>query len=110
MSLMAKGRYALADVAKNLNIGERSLQRIIENEGTNYRDLLSSIRREHACTMLRTNSIKIEEIACALGYTDAGSFSRAFHRWENCSPLDWRIKSRLQAQPTSSLTPEGEQQ
>ena len=60
--------------------------------------------------MLRTNSIKIEEIACALGYTDAGSFSRAFHRWENCNPLDWRIKNRLQVQPTSSLNPEGEQQ
>ena len=109
VSLMVKGNYSLLGVAQNLNLSERSLQRIIENEGTCYRDLLSSIRREHACTMLRINGIKIKDVARALGYTDSASFSRAFHRWENCSPVDWRINNRLQAQSIRSSILEGEQ-
>ncbi len=83
----------LNDMASALALSTRSLRRKLEQEGTSYRDLVEEERRQLALQLLDSTTMKIEELAAHLGYTDAGSFVRAFRRWEGCSPSAYREKA-----------------
>ena len=80
----------LTDMASELALSTRSLRRKLEQEGTSYRDLVEEERRQLALQLLDSTTMKIEELAAHLGYTDAGGFVRAFRRWEGCSPSAYR--------------------
>jgi len=83
----------LNDMACELALSTRSLRRKLEQEGASYRDLVEEERRQLALQLLNTTTMKIEELAAHLGYTDAGSFVRAFRRWQGCSPSAYREKA-----------------
>jgi AraC-like DNA-binding protein len=53
--------------------------------------LLEEARRELARHYLLRSSRELNEMAYLLGYEDANSFFRAFHRWEGTSPGQWRM-------------------
>ncbi|KZY28468.1 AraC family transcriptional regulator, partial [Alcanivorax sp. HI0044] len=83
----------LNDMASELALSTRSLRRKLEQEGASYRDLVEEERRQLALQLLNTTTMKIEELAAHLGYTDAGGFVRAFRRWQGCSPSAYREKA-----------------
>ncbi len=87
---LASGRPELPEVARDLGLSERTLQRRITEEGTNFRALLNEARREWGCQLLRDGRSGIDEIAYLLGYQDARSFCRAFSDWEGMPPNRWR--------------------
>lgn len=100
--ILASGRPELADVARELGMSERTLQRRITEDGTNFRQLMLETRQEVVRHLLSEPSIEIEEIACLLGYEDTNSFYRAFRSWEGTTPARWRASQALQ--PMSSST------
>lgn len=79
----------LEDVARALSLSPRSLRRKLAQEGTNYSDLLEAERKQLASQLLSTQ-MKLDEMALHLGYGDTASFTRAFRRWTNCSPGEYR--------------------
>ena len=81
---------SLNDMARDLALSTRSLRRKLEQEGTSYRDLVEEERRQLALQLLGNTTMKIEEVAAHLAYTDAGGFVRAFRRWQGCSPSTYR--------------------
>ncbi len=83
----------LEEVAGELNIGVRTLRRLLRKEGTSYQLLLQEIRRELAEEYLSSN-MSIESIASRLGYSEAANFSHAFKRWSGESPRAFRDKIR----------------
>lgn len=87
---LASGRPEVSDVARQLGMSERTLQRRITAEGTTFRDLLVEARQELGRQLLLDPSSGIDEVACLLGYQDASSFYRAFRDWEGMSPNRWR--------------------
>ena len=87
---LASGRPELADVARDLGLGERTLQRRITEEGKTFRDLLVEARQELGRRLLADPTAEIEEVACLLGYQDTSSFYRAFRDWEGVTPNRWR--------------------
>ena len=87
---LASGRPDLADVACELGMSERTLQRRITDEGTTFRDLLVEARQELGRQFLADPSTDIDEVACLLGYQDTSSFYRAFRDWEGITPNRWR--------------------
>lgn len=89
---LASGRPELADVAYDLAMSERSLQRRITGEGTTFRELVMEARQELGRTLLSDPAADIDEVACLLGYQDTGSFYRAFREWEGLTPNQWREK------------------
>lgn len=89
---MASGRPDLADIARELGMGERTLQRRITEDGTTYRQLLEEARRELGRQMLGNSGSEIDEIAYLLGYQDTSSFYRAFREWEGVTPNQWRAR------------------
>lgn len=88
--ILASGRPEMAEVAREIGMSERTLQRRITEEGTSFRQLMLETRQEVVRHLLTEPSIEIEEIAGLLGYEDANSFYRAFRTWEGTTPARWR--------------------
>jgi len=82
----------LAAIAKLLDVSDRSLRRQLREQGISYRGLLDELRMQIALRYLRTTRLANEDIALALGFSDATSFRRAFRRWTNKSPREIRTK------------------
>ncbi len=78
------------EVAKELGISPRSLRRRLETEGTSFRELLEDARQQVAEHLLLTTKMTLEELAFHLGYSDAATFTRAFRRWHQQSPGEYR--------------------
>lgn len=88
--VLAGRRPAMSDVAKELGLSTRTLQRRLNDEGVSFQQLLADARRELARHYLMQPSLELNEAAYLLGYGDPNSFFRAFHEWEGTSPGQWR--------------------
>lgn len=89
--LLAGRRPGIQDVAKELRVSSRTLQRRLTEQGVTFQGLLENARRELARHYLLHSSLELNETAYLLGYEDANSFFRAFHHWEGTSPGQWRL-------------------
>lgn len=87
---LASGRPEVAQVARDLGMSERTLQRRITDEATTFRSLLADARRELGEQLLADPAIQIDEVTYLLGYQDTTSFYRAFKAWAGVSPGEWR--------------------
>ncbi len=83
----------IGQVAANLNISVRSLQRRLAAEGLSFQAVTDSLKHQLAMDYLRNQDLNIKEIAYLLDYADTSAFIRSFKRWEGLSPLEWRVKS-----------------
>lgn len=89
---MAGRRPGIEDVAKELRLSSRTLQRRLADDGLSFQQLTQDARRELARHYLLHSSLELNETAYLLGYEDAHSFFRAFHDWEGSSPGEWRAR------------------
>jgi len=92
--LLAGQRPAIQDVARELNLSSRTLQRRLTEQGVTFQQLLEDARREMAHHYLLHSSLELNETAYLLGYEDANSFFRAFQHWEGAPPGRWRTIHR----------------
>jgi AraC-like DNA-binding protein len=83
-------RPRLEDVARELRLSVRTLQRRLLGDGLTFQGLVEEARREMARHYLLQSSLELNETAYLLGYEDPNSFIRAFHQWEGSSPGEWR--------------------
>ncbi|MCC7155028.1 MAG: helix-turn-helix transcriptional regulator [Bryobacterales bacterium] len=88
--LLAGKKPRLEDVAAELRVGARTLQRRLLEDGLTFHELVEESRREMAQHYLRQPALELNETAYLLGYEDPNSFIRAFHKWEGTSPGEWR--------------------
>jgi len=80
----------LANIARSLGIGERSIQLKLQEEGTTFRELLDDVRKEMAMAHLRENKSSTTDIAFLLGFSEPSVFSRTFKKWTGLSPQAYR--------------------
>ena len=80
------------DMASNLNLSVRSLQRRLGDEQTTFKHLLDETRRELALNYLGNSRLTINEITYLLGFSDPSNFTRAFRRWQGESPSRYRAR------------------
>jgi len=79
----------LESAASALNMARSTLYRQLKMEGTSFRDLLLETRQDLAKAHLRdgmTNS----QVAYLVGFSEPSAFHRAFKRWYNISPGEYR--------------------
>jgi AraC-like DNA-binding protein len=81
-----------AAIAKLLEVSDRSLRRQLREQGISFRGLLDELRMQIALKYLRTTRLANEDIALALGFSDAANFRRALRRWTNKSPSEIRTE------------------
>jgi len=87
---LAASGAELARVAKRLAMSTRTLQRRLDEAGTSYQDLVDEVRSVLARSLLRDRARSIIEVAFELGYADLKGFYRAFRRWTDATPAEWR--------------------
>ena len=88
--LLVGQRPRLEEVARDLRLSVRTLQRRLLAEQLTFQNLVEEARREMAQHYLLESSLELNETAYLLGYEDPNSFIRAFHQWEGTSPGEWR--------------------
>lgn len=81
----------IEQVASNLNISVRTLQRRLKEEGLTYQGVIESLKHQLAIDYLKNKNLSIIEIAYLLDYSDGSSFNRAFKKWERTTPTEWRV-------------------
>ena len=100
--LLGDKRADVHEVAKELGMSCRTLQRRITEEGSTFRQLLNDARRELARLYLLHPSLGLSGTASLLDYEDPNSFLRAFRVWEGIRPTEWRTMRRVGRQETSA--------
>jgi AraC-like DNA-binding protein len=73
-------------VAKLLRTPPRTLRRQLRAQSTSFRELIDELRAQVAIKYLRDTQMTSEDIAQALGFSDAANFRHAFRRWTKASP------------------------
>ncbi len=87
-------RPAIEDIARDLHMSARSLQRKLHESGSTFQRLLDDARHEMARYYLTNSVLELTEAAYLLGYEDASSFARAFRKSEGVPPKHWREAHR----------------
>lgn len=85
-SMLAKGEPQREQVAKHLMVSERTLQRRLAEEGTNFTKLVDDTRREMAQQYLSKGELSLKKLSFQLGFSDPSAFCRACKRWFGRSP------------------------
>ncbi len=91
---LKSGDASVEHVARKLGMSRRSLQRILEQAGTNYRNVVEDVRKHLAERYLKEADLRISDVAFLLGYSDISAFSRAAKGWFGMSPKAMKEKQK----------------
>jgi AraC-like DNA-binding protein len=81
-------------LAQRWGLSVRSLRRKLEAEQTSLSLLHEAVLYERARALLARPTLRMHEVAEALGYYEVSSFQRAFKRWAGIAPGAYRRKER----------------
>jgi AraC-like DNA-binding protein len=78
--------------ARALTLSDRTLHRRLAEEGTTFREVAESTRRDLAVDLVRDSPRVFKEIASLVGFADPRSFHRAYRRWTGTTPGQDRLR------------------
>ncbi len=87
---LSEGEIDIETIAYKMHMSRQTLYRKLKKEGTSFKELLDNTRKRKAKKYLEQNDHSISEIAFFLGFSQISSFNRAFNRWYNMNPSDFR--------------------
>ena len=90
--LLPLGAPSQIDIAQYLGMSLRNLQRKLHDQGTSYKEILESTRKKLAMDYIEQQHLSLSEIGYLVGFSSVGNFNRAFKRWTNQTPGDYRNK------------------
>lgn len=91
---LPNGSTSVADVATEIGISVRSLQRRLDQEGASFQALRDDVRSELANRYLSGQHMSISQIAHQLGYSGEAAFHAAFKRLTGQTPGEARTELR----------------
>jgi len=84
------GPPTLQEVAAELGMSARTLQRRLTALGCSVSSLVRETRRELAVAYLRQPTLNVTDVSLLLGFADTGSFTTAFRGWHGVTPSVFR--------------------
>ena len=78
------------DAARHLQISVRTLQRKLSEHQLTFSGLIDHIRKELALSYLKETNTRVVYIAQMLGFSEQSAFQRAFKRWTEKTPKQYR--------------------
>ena len=90
IELLPSGRPNQVDIARSLNMSLRNFQRKLKLEGTSFRELVDTIRKDLAVQFIKEQDRSISAISYSLGFTEPANFTRSFKTWTGMSPKQFR--------------------
>lgn len=94
---LGEASLTAGDVAVELGLSVRSLQRAMADRGTAFAVTLQHLRLQEAARLLASRShdrLTVAEIGRRCGFTDASHFGRAFVARHGATPAAWRRRMR----------------
>lgn len=85
---------SIESVAERLALKPWTLRRKLKVDNLDFTSLLDEVRKDMAVDWLTTTTRTVSDIAASLGYSEQSAFNRAFKRWFNAAPLEYREKHR----------------
>jgi AraC-like DNA-binding protein len=77
-------------IAEALGITPRTLHRRLADEQTTFRDLADDVRKGLALAYLENRELSVSEVTYLLGFSGVQAFHRAFKRWMQMTPGEYR--------------------
>ena len=93
VTALPSGRIESEDVAKELHVSRRTLQRRLADEGTSFSLLLDEARHELALRYIGEDRMSVKEATYVLGFSEPANFTRAFKRWTGEAPSRFRASA-----------------
>ena len=84
----------LQDIAQRVQVSARTIDRHLKKEGVGFRELADKVRFERACDMLCMPNATSADVAAQLGFSEPGSFTRAFRRVVGVTPGEYQKQTR----------------
>ena len=84
------GAPSLSQVALQMSLHPRTLQRLLRGAGTSFAAVLDDQRRHSARHLLTTTDLSMAEIAREIGFVEVATFSRRARQWWGRSPTQVR--------------------
>jgi AraC-like DNA-binding protein len=92
---LSDGNSSQTEVAAELGMHPRTLQRRLRGEGENFEAIKDEVRRDAAVRYLRQTRLPLKTIAALLGYSELSVLYRSCQRWFGESPSTVRQLSDL---------------
>lgn len=93
--ILETGQVNLEQVAAKLDIKPRTLRTRLAEANTNFNQLLADYRCNLAKRLLANTDESIDEIVYLTGFSEPSTFYRAFKRWTEITPIEYRnLKKR----------------
>ena len=103
--LYQEPRYSRADLARELNVSENVLSRVVNGAfAKSFRKLLNDHRVEEAKLLLRDSDMPVTQILFDVGFNSLASFNRVFKNTTGQAPTEYR--AALAAAGNSETTDE----
>jgi AraC-like DNA-binding protein len=93
--LLPLSRCSIGQVARALDVDQRTLQRHLAREGASFSAVLHAVRAEAAERYLSSDRYSMTQVSTALGFASPSAFSRWFTQQSGMSPSTWRQRSHL---------------
>jgi len=93
-STLESGETTLETVAAQLNITPRRLRTQLSEANTSFQQILSDYRCRLAKKLLANTSESVERIVYLTGFSEPSTFYRAFKRWTNETPVEYRKRKQ----------------
>lgn len=89
---LKQGEPNVERLATRLHLSGRTLQRRLADLGTSFQEVLDQVRFDLAREYLKDSRLDLSQVAYLLGYSELRAFDRAFRRWANLAPGEWRAQ------------------
>lgn len=86
LATLEHGEPDLEETARSLHMSGRTLQRRLDALGTRFARELEQVRRGLSRQLLADETLPLAEVAFRLGYSDVGTFVRAYRGWTGRTP------------------------
>ena len=103
MHRLEKMEPSQEEVAEQLHMSPRTLQRRLGDSGTTYKEVLDKTRHALAMAYLSAPQHSVSDVTYLLGFSCDSSFTRAFRRWTGQSPSHWRSSIVRTAAPAAAV-------
>ena len=91
---LEQGETTLESVAAQLQITPRRLRTLLNDAQTSFQQILSAYRCRLAKKLLANTHESIEKIVYLTGFAEPSTFYRAFKRWTNETPIEYRKRKQ----------------
>lgn len=82
-------------LAREISLSKRQLSRVISDiYGMSFKEKLIDVRLHRAAQLLEQTELNIDKIASAVGYLSFSGFHRAFVKYFDCTPFEYKKQNK----------------